>query len=905
MRLRGRFVWALNLISDEVDMRKKNNKYAYVFLLVAVTILFSLTAAARTFKTTQPSPEMIKQIVHDKGNIRTTVDNWGLIGGYSYYGFPSGEWPKNSGHDYIGEMKYWMGAITPTNDTVVTDTDEDFRPIPSLISGVSSYDIRLSTDSTSFDFDISDTIGLGYGNPALGWRVWNPDSNAWTYNNIYVNADSAYHPGGPTALQQSFYRFEDGNSVNSLGLQLTQTMYQWNYCYNENIIFVVLEITNVSGVDYPDFAFAIYADFDVGGPDGTGENGRLGDLVASDSANNLAWTYDADGYDPGWGPMVQSGIMGTKYLETPDGIGMTAFRTGQWELIPDNDPGKFEMISSNQYDVSLPPTDQYYIQCTRGISLTAGKTVRVVYAIVAGQTLTDFYDNANMAQTLYDNHFVGPQPPVVPALTARAGDKKVYLSWGDTSEVDIDPLSGQHDFRGYKLYRSTNQGATWGFVSATSGGCLKTDYTPIAAYQIENYGEPIRHTFIDSGLTNGKEYWYCLVAYDAGDSAVPIGSLQNGFGTPGSDRNAVKVFPRNDPAGYYNALSTIEHQVAGEVTPSDGVVHPVIFNPAQVTGNDYEVTFAETDEQTSWNLINTTTGDTLLKDQTNQDGDLKYYSVVDGLQVVVTNGERSPRAWDQTSFATPGDTTLHLGFTYGPMSDFWGYPRGSDKHFRCTYEFRVTDSGSTGYSIMDDVTPIHLPFEIWNTTLGYQVFAEIYDQNGNDIWEPSSRDYISIVDYPYDSSPHPEVFPYNHVWFFRFAISDTSYAVGDVFTVEGAPVNGAPDRFVFKTDGVNAAAASTELKNIKVVPDPYIAHASWENDKFTRKLQFIHLPDVCTIRVYTLSGDLVTTLSHTDGTGSADWNMLSQDGLEIAPGVYFYQVESKYGNRLGRFAVIK
>ncbi len=887
-------------------MRKMNYRFTFAILpIFAVTILFSASGMARTFKTAQPSPEMIKQIIHDKGNIRTTVDNWGLIGGYSYYGLPSGEWPKNSGHDYIGEMKYWMGAATPANDTVVTDTDEDFRPIPSLVSGVSSYDIRLSTDSTSYDFDFADTVGLGYGNPAYGWRVWNPDSNAWTYNSVYVTSDSTFHAAGPTALQQSFYRFEDGNSVNSLGLQLSQTMYQWNYCYNENIVFVVLEITNTSGLDYPDFAFAIYADFDVGGPDGTGENGRLGDLVASDSAANLAWTYDADGYDPGWGPMVQTGIMGTKYLETPDSIGMTAFRTGQWELIPDNDPGKFDMINSSQYDVSLPPTDQYYIQCTRGINLTAGKTIRVVYAIIAAQNLTDFYDNANMAQTLYDNHFVGPQPPYVPALTARAGDKKVYLSWGDTSEVDIDPLSGQHDFRGYKLYRSNNQGSTWGFVSATSGGCLKTDYTPIAAYQVENYGDPVRHTFVDSGLTNGKEYWYCLVAYDAGDSAVPIGPLQNGFGSPGSDHNTVKVYPRNDPAGYYNALSTTEHLVTGDVLPSDGVVYPVIFNPSQITGDAYDVTFSETDEQTYWHLINNTTGDTLLKDQTVQEGDLKDYKVVDGLQVVVTNGERAPRAWDQTGFAVAGDTTLHLGYTYGPMGDFFGYPRGSDKHFRSTYEFRVTDSGSIGYSIMDDVTPIPLPFEIWNVTLGYQVFAEIYDQDGNDIWEPDRRDYISIVDYPYDGSPHPETFPYNHSWFFRFAVSDTNFAVGDIFTVEGAPVNGAPDRFAFKSDGINGAAASTELKNIKVVPDPYIVHASWETDKFTRKLQFIHLPDACTIRVYTLSGDLVTTLNHTDGTGAANWNLLSQDGLEIAPGVYIYQIESKYGNRLGRFAVIK
>ncbi|MEP0827272.1 MAG: hypothetical protein HRF51_02010, partial [bacterium] len=59
------------------------------------------------------------------------------------------------------------------------------------------------------------------------------------------------------------------------------------------------------------------------------------------------------------------------------------------------------------------------------------------------------------------------------------------------------------------------------------------------------------------------------------------------------------------------------------------------------------------------------------------------------------------------------------------------------------------------------------------------------------------------------------------------------------------------------------------------------------------------------IRIYTLGGDLVRTLEHNDGTGTADWNLLSRDGLDISPGIYIYSVESEYGSRLGRFAVIK
>lgn len=874
-------------------------------LILPAALLLGTVLSARPLKVAAPSPQVIKQIIHDKGNIVTTVDNWGLIGGYSYYDYPSGEWPKNSGHDYIGEMKFWMGAVTPTGDTIVADTDEDFKPIPSLVSGTQSYNIRLSTDTTTFDFDPSDTTGLGLGSPAFGWRVWDPDSSAWVYNRLFSTQDSNFYPGGPTSLQQSFYRFEDGNVVTRLGLELSQTIYQWNYCYNEDMLFVVLEITNISGVDYPEFAFGIYADFDVGGPDGTGENGRLGDLVASDSAENLAWTYDDDSYDPGWGPLVRTGIMGTKYLETPDNIGMTAFRNLQWENVPDNDPGKYQVLYSTQYDNTLPPTDQLYLQCTRGINLTAGKTVRVVFAIVAGKDTEEFYANAATAQTLYDNYFVGPQPPYTPTLKARASDKRVYLSWNDTAEVDIDPLTGQPDFRGYKLYKSTNRGYTWGFEADISNACLQKDYQPLAAYQIENFGDPIAHTYVDSNLINGMEYWYCLVAYDGGDSSVPIDPLQNGFGTPGSDANAVRVIPRNDPAGFYNAFSTVEHRYAGSEIPSEGTIYPLVFDESLVKGEEYSVVFSEDDETTSWHLMNNSTGDTVLKDQTVQDGDVKLYEIADGIQVVVRNGDRVPRAWNQTGFAVAGDTNLHLGFSYGPMGDLFGYPRGSDKHFRSTYEIRFTAGGSVGYWFWDDVTPVNLPFEVWNVTYGYQVLAEIYDQGFDQVWNPEQRDYISIVDIPYDGSPHPEAFPAYHSWFFRFAITDTGYVTGDVFTVTGAPVNGPDDIFVFKTDGVNEVNARAELGRIKVVPDPYIVHATWESNKNEKKLQFIHLPENCTIRIYTLGGDLVRTLEHNDGTGTADWNLLSRDGLDISPGIYIYSVESEYGSRLGRFAVIK
>ncbi|RME28287.1 MAG: hypothetical protein D6800_04065, partial [Candidatus Zixiibacteriota bacterium] len=435
-----------------------------------------------------PAPTTVDQVIQNVGNIATTVDNWGYVGGYSYLGLPSGEWPRGSGHNYLAEIRYWIGGVTPNGDTLVANSYDDFQGMSDL-STAANHRILLSTDTSRYySYDPNDTVGQGLGDPANGWRVWDPDSASWVYNRVYNPLDSTFFPGGPTSFQESFYRFNDiaMNGTSLLGLEMTHEVLQWNLCYNQDFMFVIVTITNTSSVDYTNFAFGLYIDMDVGGPDGTGENGRLDDMVAFDSTENLAWTYDVKGWDAGWGgPSVPTGVMGTKLLETPDNIGMTAFRTDDWALLPDDDPGRFAMINSTQFDQSLPPTDQFYIQCTRGINLSAGKTVRVVYALIAGKDEADFRANADLAQQLYDNYFVGPQPPATPKLTARAGDGKVYLSWNDTAEVSIDPLSGKVDFAGYKLYRSDNQGKTWGQpVYNTGNNCLDLDYSPLALFSV-------------------------------------------------------------------------------------------------------------------------------------------------------------------------------------------------------------------------------------------------------------------------------------------------------------------------------------------------------------------------------------------------------------------------------------
>ena len=109
---------------------------------------------------------------------------------------------------------------------------------------------------------------------------------------------------------------------------------------------------------------------------------------------------------------------------------------------------------------------------------------------------------------------------------------------------------------------------------------------------------------------------------------------------------------------------------------------------------------------------------------------------------------------------------------------------------------------------------------------------------------------------------------------------------------------------------------------VAVVPNPYrgdIAYQNydpqWEKPKGRqrwmeqdRRIQFINLPALCEIKVYTLAGDLVDTIKHDDNIkGYEDWNLTSSVGQAISSGIYLYTVEdTKTGKvQVGKFVVIK
>jgi len=74
-----------------------------------------------------------------------------------------------------------------------------------------------------------------------------------------------------------------------------------------------------------------------------------------------------------------------------------------------------------------------------------------------------------------------------------------------------------------------------------------------------------------------------------------------------------------------------------------------------------------------------------------------------------------------------------------------------------------------------------------------------------------------------------------------------------------------------------------------------------------RRLYFANLPQKCTIRIYTIAGELVDTVVHDSAIddGKEFWDLRTKDNMNIAYGLYLYHVESAEGEFIGKFAVIK
>jgi len=139
-------------------------------------------------------------------------------------------------------------------------------------------------------------------------------------------------------------------------------------------------------------------------------------------------------------------------------------------------------------------------------------------------------------------------------------------------------------------------------------------------------------------------------------------------------------------------------------------------------------------------------------------------------------------------------------------------------------------------------------------------------------------------------------------WTLHFPRGTAGTAAVDPNTVRG-PVAGMAVRVPI-SGGTNELA-DADLQLIRVVPNPFIAANEITRGRGRQRILFTNLPPQATIRIYTISGNLVRILEHTSGSGTTEWDVRTRFDLLVASGNYYYHVTTPDGRtHLGRFAVI-
>jgi hypothetical protein len=106
---------------------------------------------------------------------------------------------------------------------------------------------------------------------------------------------------------------------------------------------------------------------------------------------------------------------------------------------------------------------------------------------------------------------------------------------------------------------------------------------------------------------------------------------------------------------------------------------------------------------------------------------------------------------------------------------------------------------------------------------------------------------------------------------------------------------------------VKAASRPAESTiGVKVFPNPFREKSGIPTQGEENTITWTNLPEKCTIRIYTSSGELVKTIEHNNPySGDEAWDQLTDARQRTAPGIYFWAVDSDVGYAKGSLIIIK
>jgi len=712
------------------------------------------------------------------------------------------------------------------------------------------------------------------------------------------------------------------------------------------------------------------------------------DDVGLDGAENSGDEGEGDGIaSSGFGTDLpgEPGIDKTDVSET-DLMGVTGtvlYPAGSWKSNSDEDKAvMFKYMRPGKFIVPNEAGENDQWVSSGYFPIEPGERQRIAVAVAFDGGGSDIrYDFSSVvekqkqAKIAYEADYRFAQAPLQVTLTAVPGDGKVTLYWDDKAEESVDNFIKRlnipgaqemaRDFEGYRIYRSTDAAMLDPMV-VTDGQGNAIIRKPIAQFDkvdgyfgyqdIDIFGvkywlgneSGLKHSFVDSGLVNGQRYFYAVTGYDFGypeaeisPTETPIRIAVDVQGNITTGTNVVVVRPRSPAAGYLpSEVASFEH-ASGTSSAEIGikVIDPRCIKDA----HEYELTFEDTliigqvlDVLTTRNftLKDLTSSETLIEKSENLDSDYEQ-PTIDGFQLSFMNEAKVQIDTLRSYWSDP----MIYEYQFSPVQYL------NIKGVQNPMDYQIV-FGDVGLSTSKDTTlgSFKLPsksanFKITNLSMGgIPVQFAFFEKHGSDGMFTINPTNANKTDVIYFLEPNSKG---KLIWTWQMILNTLpkdgrNPQAGDSLAIYLRKPFLSSDtyRFKMKLESTDNQLAKTELDDIRVVPNPYLAAETWEgfntysSGRGERRIYFINLPDICTIRIFNVSGELVAKIEHdaatnpegdisglgrlTEGSdngvnnGAASWNLLSKDNLEVSYGIYLYHIQAPgVGEKTGTFAIIK
>ncbi|SYZ73464.1 conserved exported hypothetical protein [Candidatus Zixiibacteriota bacterium] len=834
----------------------------------------------RPAKTTVSIPN-VSGAVHNVGKIGLSITNegnfgTGFIGNFvdSSTGLaaPSCQYPYPSRLDYLFGASFWIGAVVGRDTLVSTGADGWAGPRemwPAYIgyphSGIEHHSIK----------DPNDTLAVS------------------EQDYIAVYSDTVTNPSYVAQDQW------DGRPHVPLNIEITQRTFAWSYAYAEDFVLFDYSIKNIGNKKLNKVYMGVYVDADVktiGSAEGYADDicGFKREIPSSFGCGfrdtvNIAWIADNNGLDndlldqcPYSSSSSLTSVTGLRVVRTPSDSLKYSFN---WWISNTSAPLDF---GPRRIGTPEDPFRDF------GGFLGTPEGDRNKYYIMRHEEFD--YDQLFSA---VDNTASGWLPKAAQAIDFADGfDTRYLLSFGpfDINPGEVLPVSFAYvageNFHTRceawkELFNAIYPEAYYDYLNFS-------DFGKNALWASWIYDNPGYDT--DGDSVKGK-FRVCVY-----DSSLIFDTIQF---DPLVIETTVTYLKAD--TSYYEGDGVPDFRGAAPPPAPKMWIYPQVnrFNEGElrVRFNGYR---SET-ERDVFSRLRDFEGYRIYQSLTGRASDF----------VVITSYDKADfnkYIWNSDrgffELKDPPFTLDSLRRLYGESFDPAQYARDYPFYWMdSTFYFNRQDWNQSSLTDSNLIHKIY-PDQVYPTTLNLDSARQHFPE------ELTADGYFKYFEYEYNLK---HLLP-SQLYYIAVTAFDYGSPASGLESLESAPAQNSVGEYAQNQNGVVEAARL----NVIAYPNPYRLDADYQDSsggKFEgrglenlmpdrkRAIHFMNLPNKCTIRIFSLDGDLIREINHDYPKDSPrsmhdTWDLITRNTQMVVSGIYYYSVESEFGNQLGKLVII-